>query len=254
MFSGIDRRMARIFGADGKTVMLAFDHGNWGANTAGMADPGKTLKDAVAAGADAVLTTVGQAMQFGDIIKTIGIAINMDDFVGDPVPLVDQAIAIGADMGKVIAYTGSEGDPLTIRKAHLLSAICRQRNLPLMIEPIPGGFDKPEQHTAENIGIAGRTAAEIGADLVKLQYSGPRETYEAVLRPIFRPTIMLGGANRGDIRAVLGDVYAGMQAGAIGIAIGRNIWAHETPAKVVAAMGVIVHGAGSVDDAMKELS
>ncbi|MGI8483146.1 MAG: class I fructose-bisphosphate aldolase [Thermomicrobiales bacterium] len=246
--------MSRMFAADGKTVTLAFDHGNWGANTGGMANPAQTLQDAVAAGADAVLTTIGQALEFGRFIKTIGIAINMDDFVGDPTPLVDQALAMGVDMGKVIAYTGPEGDAVTIRKAHLLSAICRQRSFPLMIEPIPGGFDKPEQHTAENIGIAGRTAAEIGADLVKLQYCGPQETYASVLRPIFRPTIMLGGANRGDIRAVLQDVYDGMQAGAVGIAIGRNIWAHETPAKVVAAMGTIIHGSGSVDEAMKELT
>lgn len=253
MFSGIDRRMARIFGTDGKTVMLAFDHGNWGANTTGMATPAKTLTEAVAAGADAVLTTIGQAIEFGEIIKSIGIAINMDDFVGDPTPLVDQALAIGADMGKVIAYTGSEGDPVTIRKAHLLSAICRQRSLPLMIEPIPGGFDKPAQHTAENVGIAGRMAAEIGADVVKLQYSAPGESYESVLRPIFRPTIMLGGADRGDIRAVIQDVYDGMQAGAVGIAMGRNIWGHNTPAKVVAAMGILVHGGGTVEDAMKEL-
>ena len=118
------------------------------------------------------MTTIGQALQFGEIIKGVGLAINMDDDVGDPTPLVDQALAIGADFGKIICYTGPEGDDVTIRKAHLLSAICRQRSFPLMIEPIPGSFENKPQHTAENIGLAGRMAAEIGADVVKLQYSG----------------------------------------------------------------------------------
>ena len=50
MFTGIDRRMSRFFAKDGKTLCLAFDHGNWGANTDGMANPAKTLKEAVSAG------------------------------------------------------------------------------------------------------------------------------------------------------------------------------------------------------------
>jgi len=56
------------------------------------------------------------------------------------------------------------------------------------------------------------------------------------------------------IREVFTDVRAAMDEGAVGIAIGRNIWAHESPAKVVAAMGAIIHGGASVDEAMKELN
>lgn len=254
MFTGIDRRMSRMFASDGKSLCLAFDHGNVGMNYAGMATPAKTLREAVAAGADAILTTIGQALEFGDIIKNVGLAINMDDFVLDPTPIVDQALAIGADMGKVICYTGPKGDDVTVRKAHLLSAICRQRSLPLMIEPIPGSFEMKDQHTPENIGIAGRMAAEIGADVVKMQYSGSQETFQPMVDGIFRPVIVLGGPNRGDIRGVLSDVHGAIACGAVGIAMGRNIWAHETPAKVISAMNVIIHGGGTVDEAMRELA
>lgn len=254
MFTGIDRRMARFFARDGKSLCLAFDHGNVGMNSGGMRTPAKTLTECISAGADAILTTIGQALEFGDILKHVGLAINMDDFVGDPTPIVDQALAIGADFGKIICYTGPEGDDVTIRKAHLLSAICRSRSLPLMIEPIPGSFENKAQHTAENIDIAGRQAAEIGADVVKMQYTGDPETFRAAVDSIFRPVIVLGGPNRGDIRGVLSDVHGAISCGAVGIAIGRNIWAHETPAKVIAAMAVIIHGGGSVDDAMKELA
>ncbi|MGH2548129.1 MAG: class I fructose-bisphosphate aldolase [Thermomicrobiales bacterium] len=254
MFTGIDRRMSRMFASDGKSLCLAFDHGNWGMNYAGMADPAKTLREVTAVGLDAVLTTIGQALEFGDIIKNIGLAINMDDFALDPTPIVDQAVAIGADFGKVICFTGEKGSDLSIRKAHLLSAICRERNLPLMIEPIPGSFEMTDQHTPENIGVAGRMAAEIGADIVKMQYTGSRESFQQVIDPIFRPVIVLGGPNRGDIRGVLSDVHGAIACGAVGIAIGRNIWAHETPAKVISAMNVIIHGGGTVDEAMRELA
>jgi DhnA family fructose-bisphosphate aldolase class Ia len=253
MFTGIDRRMARMFAADGKSLTLAFDHGNVGYTKDGMATPAKTLREAIDAGADAILTTSAQALEFGDILKTVGLAINMDDYYGDPTPLVDQAIALDADMGKIICYTGPEGSETSIRKAQLLSAICRSRNLPLMIEPIPGSFENKAQHTPENIAVAARIAAEIGADIVKMQYTGDTATFRTALTGIFRPVIVLGGPNRGNIRAVLEDVHGSISEGAVGIAIGRNIWAHPTPAKVVVAMGVIIHGGGSVDDAMKEL-
>ncbi len=254
MFTGIDRRMSRMFAADGKSLTLAFDHGNWGANTQGMADPAATLREAVAAGIDAVLTTVGQAMNFGDVISRIGLAVNMDDLVDDPTYAVDQAMAIGADMGKVIAYPGSETDAHSVQKAHRLSAICRSRSFPLMIEPIPHSFESKGHHTEEKIGMAARQAAEVGADLLKIQYTGDVETFRRVLAPLFRPAIVLGGPNRGDIRAVLTDVHGALACGAVGIAIGRNIWAHEHPAKVIAAMAVLIHGNGTVDEAMRELA
>ena len=66
---------------------------------------------------------------------------------------------------------------------------------------------------------------------------------------------MLGGPNRGNIEANSPfDVHGAISCGAVGIAIGRNIWAHKTPAKVIAAMNVIIDGGGSVADAMKELT
>jgi DhnA family fructose-bisphosphate aldolase class Ia len=253
MFTGIDRRMSRMFAADGKSLTLAFDHGNVGFNKDGMAVPEKTLREAIAAGADAILTTTAQALAFGNTLKNVGLAVNLDEFYGDPTPLVQQAMAIGADMGKIICYTGPEGSEESIRKAQHLSAICRLHSLPLMIEPIPGSFENKPHHTPENIGVAGRIAAEIGADVVKMQYTGDRASFKDATTGIFQPIIVLGGPNRGDIRAVLTDVHGAIAEGAVGIAIGRNIWAHRTPAKVIAAMNVIIHGGGTVDDAMKEL-
>ena len=252
-WSGIDRRMGRLFAKDGKTLVLAFDHGNWGANHAGLRNPGKTLAEAVEAGADATLTTFGLALRFGKVIQRIGLAINLDGLIGDPAYAVRQAVDLGADFGKVIAHPGSPTDPESPFRAGRLSAVCRAHALPLMIEPIPVGFDATEHHSAENIGTGARQAAEQGADLLKIQYTGDEASFREVLAPLFLPTIVLGGPQRGSIREVLADVHGAMRCGAVGIAIGRNIWAHPTPAKVVAAMGAIIHGGASVDEAMREL-
>ena len=253
-YSGIERRMGRLFAADGRSLTLAFDHGNWGANHAGMADPARTLADAVAAGADAVLTTVGQALRFGKIINRIGLVINLDGLVDDPTYAVEQALSLGADMGKVISYPWSRDDPTSVERAARLSAICRAHHLPLMIETIPVGFEHAAEHSPEKICQAARQGAEIGADLLKIQYTGDVASFRRVLAPLFVPAIVLGGPSRPSIRDVLADVHGAMEAGAVGIAIGRNIWAHPTPGKVIAAMAVVIHGNGTVEEAMRELA
>jgi DhnA family fructose-bisphosphate aldolase class Ia len=253
-FTGIDRRMANLFAADGKSLILAFDHGIGGANYSGMANPEKTLTDAVAAGADAILTTVGQALRFGQIISRVGLVINLDDLVDDPTYGVTQALSVGADMGKVIAFPGSPTHVDSVHRAARLCAIAHQYSLPMMVEPIPVSFESKADHTPDKIGPAARMAAEMGGDLLKIQYTGEASTFREVMAPLFRPVIVLGGPNRGNIREVFTDVRTAIDEGAVGIAIGRNIWAHETPAKVVAAMGAIIHGGASVDEAMKELN
>jgi DhnA family fructose-bisphosphate aldolase class Ia len=252
-FTGIDRRMSRLFAKDGRSLVLAFDHGRWGANHAGMADPAKTLSEAVSAGADAVLTTIGQALNFGKIISGVGLVINMDDVLGDPTPAVVQARDLGADMGKIMSFPYFAEQPESVDRAARMSAICRNHHFPLMIETVPGGFEGKEHHTPEKIGMAARQGAEMGADLLKLQYSGSVESFRGVLAPLFVPAIVLGGAPRERVRDVLGDVHDAMTAGAVGIAIGRNIWAHPTPAKMVAAMASIIHGGTDVEAALKEL-
>ena len=70
---------------------------------------------------------------------------------------------------------------------------------------------------------------------------------------LFRPVVILGGPERSDDRGVLQGIHDAMNAGAIGVAIGRNIWNRERPAHMVAALGAIIHGGASVESAMREL-
>jgi fructose-bisphosphate aldolase/2-amino-3,7-dideoxy-D-threo-hept-6-ulosonate synthase len=166
---------------------------------------------------------------------------------------VREALAIGADMGKVICTPWSTTNPASVNQVTHLSAICRAYHLPLMVETIPVGFEATSEHTPEKIGQAARMGAELGADLLKIHYTGDPESFRQILAPLFVPTVILGGPARGSIRDVLADVHGAMQAGARGVAIGRNIWAHPTPARVIAAMATIIHGDGTVDQAMREL-
>ncbi len=251
---GRERRIRGITANDGKTLIVAFDHGQTGANVDGMAFPGKTLDDVIGAGADAILTTVGIAEEFATKLRRVGLVVNMDLSAGHEEAAVREALILGADMGKFILTPWNPDVPNSVAEGRHLAAACHAWGLPLMVEPIPVSFAATEAHTPERIGQAARIACEIGADVVKMQYPGESAVCRDIVARVYRPVVILGGPKRADDRGVLQDIRNAMDAGAIGIAIGRNIWAHDRPARMVAALAAIIHGDATVEAAMRELT
>ena len=58
------RRLNRIFAADGRTVIVALDHGLIDGPCEGFEDPASTISAVVAGGADAILTSFGIAERY----------------------------------------------------------------------------------------------------------------------------------------------------------------------------------------------
>jgi DhnA family fructose-bisphosphate aldolase class Ia len=250
---GSPRRTARIAAADGRSLIVAMDHGMGGANYAGMASPGRTLDEVVAAGADAILTTPGIADAFSAKLNRVGLILTLDLATGNEETAVREATVIGAEMAKFILTPWNPQVPDSIARTRNLAAVCHAYGLPLMVEPIPVSFSNTEAHTPEKIGQAARIACELGADVVKMQYTGDADSFETIMRTLYRPVVILGGPERGDDRGLLHGIREAIDAGAIGIAIGRNIWNRERPGHMVAAFNAIIHGGASADEAMREL-
>ena len=250
---GLERRTARIFGSDGKSVVLAFDHGMGGARHAGMKNPGQTLRDCISAGSDAVLITPGLARQFGEDLTSVGVVINLDIASGNDDAAVREAMLLGVEMGKFIFYPGSEAVPDSQARTRHMIVTAHDQGLPVMVEPIPVSFEAKHAHTPANIGTGAKIACEIGADVVKMQYSGDPESFAEIMETLYRPVVILGGPNRGNLRGVLEDIKNAMDAGARGTTIGRNIWEAEAPERVIAALSAIVHEGATVDQAARRL-
>jgi DhnA family fructose-bisphosphate aldolase class Ia len=249
---GLARRTSRITAADGRTVVLAFDHGIGGARHAGMRYPAPTLNDCILAGADAILTTPGLARQYGDALTRVGLVLTLDLAAGHEETAVREAILLGAEMGKFIFTPWSNAVPDSLARTRHIVSVAHDAGLPMMIEPIPVSFEETSAHTPENIGKAAKMACELDSDIVKMQYSGDPESFQEIMSTLYRPVVILGGPGRNNERAVLQDIRHAMDAGAIGTTIGRNIWEHESPARVVAALAAIVHEDASVDVAMRQ--
>ena len=55
------------------------------------------------------------------------------------------------------------------------------------------------------------------------------------------PVVIAGGPKTETQKQVFDFVYDGMQAGAIGVNLGRNVWQTENPVAAIRAIRAIVH-------------
>jgi DhnA family fructose-bisphosphate aldolase class Ia len=108
-----------------------------------------------------------------------------------------------------------------------------------MAEMQPGGFDAgPNFFTTENVAISARIAAELGADWVKIPYT---PEFNRVVERCYVPVVILGGAKANQDQAILAAAQGAIDAGAAGIAVGRNIFQAEDPAAATRALANVVH-------------
>jgi DhnA family fructose-bisphosphate aldolase class Ia len=105
----------------------------------------------------------------------------------------------------------------------------------------------------KGVKLAARAAMEIGADLVKTYYTGDPDSFREVVEGCPVPILILGGEKTGNDEDVISSVYHAMQAGARGIAMGRNIWQRENVRAMIEAMAGLVHENWSIKQAMNHI-
>ncbi|MCL7453303.1 MAG: deoxyribose-phosphate aldolase [Anaerolineae bacterium] len=251
-----NRRLSRIFRPSGRALIVAMDHGLLDGPCPGLENPAETLAKIAAGGADAVLTSYGVARQFARQLAPLGLILRLDGGAtslgasGGPPSLlyrVEDALRLGADAVALNGFPGGAHESASLENIARVVGQAHPWGLPVMAEMVPGGFDSPpEWRTLENIALAVRVAAELGADLVKTPYAAG---FEPVIQACYVPVVILGGAKRGNERAMLADIKAAVDAGAAGVAIGRNIFQADDPAGMTAAVAAILHEDATVDEA-----
>lgn len=256
--------MDRFFGTDGKTVILPIDHGT-AIPVPGMEDP-IGLIEATSTVVDGYVVNLGLALAAHEALEDSGVCLRTDCYkpaYGDNedegayrIFDTEHAEMIGAHAVMNMLYVHHRNEAELFREVGELMGDSLETEIPVILESLPMGIGKPEAYTPENIGFAVRAAAEMGADVVKTAFptGGTVDDFKRIVESCFVPVIVLGGAAMGDDEALLGMVKNAMDAGASGIAVGRNVWQHNNPAEIAAALAAIVHGEDSVDSALKLIS
>jgi putative autoinducer-2 (AI-2) aldolase len=95
-----------------------------------------------------------------------------------------------------------------------------------------------EKREARYLALCCRIASELGARVVKTYWC---EEFEKVVNGCPVPVVMAGGPKCETELEVFEFVYDGMQRGAIGINLGRNVWQNEHPVAMATALRAIIH-------------
>jgi len=95
-----------------------------------------------------------------------------------------------------------------------------------------------EKRDVRFLALSSRIAAELGARVVKTYWC---EDFERVVRGCPVPVVMAGGPQVNTELEVFAFVYDGMQKGAIGVNLGRNVWQNDFPVAMIRALRAIIH-------------
>jgi fructose-bisphosphate aldolase / 2-amino-3,7-dideoxy-D-threo-hept-6-ulosonate synthase len=231
-------RMRRLFGADGRLLLVAMDHAAFMGPVPGLDLP--TIEKVVGAGADAIMTTFGTAQHAAEanVLGQAALVVSLDVHAPEPLEEVERAVRLGADSVKVLAVSGDRAQWSALQRFALA---CDRWGLPFQAEVIPGGFDQPAQHTPTNIALVCRQAAEMGADYVKTLYTGDAESMCRVVEGATVPVVILGGERASDETTLVAQVQAALEAGVAGVAFGRNIWSQADPAAITRRLRTVLH-------------
>ena len=81
---------------------------------------------------------------------------------------------------------------------------------------------------------------ELGADMIKTQYTGTPETFELVAKAAYPIPVLIAGGVPVEVPQLLTTTEDAIRAGAAGVSFGRNIFSKPDPRALIAALKAIV--------------
>ena len=261
---GKEIRLERIIRRDtGKAVIVPMDHGVSSGPITGIADIREPMRRVAEGGANAVIVHKGivdkghrkGGPDMGLIVHlSASTSLSVDPNAKTLVCSVEEAIQLGADGVSIHVNIGNGHDQEMLSDLGKVSCSAARWGMPLLAMIYPRGENIKDEYDTDAVKHAARLGAELGADIVKVSYTGSVDSFREVVKGCHVPVVIAGGPKMDSERAVLEMVKGAMAAGAAGTSIGRNVFQHAHPDRAVGALSMIVHENASVDEALAFLN
>jgi DhnA family fructose-bisphosphate aldolase class Ia len=255
MHPGLKTRYDRIVNPEtGKTVLLPFDHGLPFGPLPGIIDPRQTVRWAVAGGATGIIFNQGLAgalfPEYNNKIATMHMLTNSCTLEHAALfGSVVRAVKWAADAVALEVLVGAETEGQMIAQVASVLDACEEWNMPSLLMMYPSQRFTEQVGAVEAIRRTARAGAELGATIVKTAWPGSRADLARVVESCPAPLVVAGGGQK-SIEATFQMARDIVAAGAIGVAMGRNLWGAENPVQMIKAISAIVHHDASVADAL----
>ena len=243
-------RLRRIFDQEsGRTVIVPMDHGISMGPVKGIADIRTTIDKVAEGGASAIVIHKGLVPYAGPSVGgKLGLIVHISastSVSADPnykrlVAGVADVAALGADAVSIHCNVGGGHEDEMVADFGMVADECKAMGLPLLAMCYPRGPNVKNQFDVEAVKHCARLAAELGADVVKTNYTGSIDSFKEVVKGTPIPVVIAGGPKMSTDADLLAMVRDAVQAGAKGISIGRNVFQHDDVAGITRALGKIV--------------
>ena len=253
---GMANRLSQLIENNGRCMFLPIDHGYFQGPTRKLEQPGKTIEPLVAY-ADAVFATRGVVRSSIDPATSKPIILRVSggtSMVGQDLAneglttSMEDAVRLNASAVGISVFIGSEYERQSLLNLGKLVDEGEKYGIPVMAVTAVGR--ELEQRESRYLALCCRICAELGAKVVKTYWCA--EDFDKVVEGCPVPVVMAGGPQADTEREVLEFVHHGMQNGAIGINLGRNIWQSDYPVPMMRALRHIVHD-GATDKEAQDL-
>ena len=250
---GMKNRLSRLIQPDGKCFFLPIDHGYFQGPTSCLEKPRETIKpllpycDALFVTRGVLRSAIEPTLKKPIILRVSGGTSMVGKDLANEVitTAIDDVIRINASAVGLSIFVGSDYEKQTLENLVNLVNECEKFGIPVMAVTAVG--KELKKRDARYLALACRIAAELGAKVVKTYWCA--ENFEKVTNGCPVPVVMAGGPKCETEKEVLEFVHDGMQKGAIGINLGRNVWQNPHAVAVMKALYEIVHKNASVDQA-----
>ncbi|WP_406715310.1 3-hydroxy-5-phosphonooxypentane-2,4-dione thiolase [Trueperella pyogenes] len=247
---GMQKRLSSIFQSDGKTVMLAFDHGYFQGPTRGLERldlniaPLARYADALMGTRGSFRTSIPPTEKAPLVLRASGGPSILKELSDERLAVsIEDAIRINASAMAVQVFIGGANETQSVRNMTKLVDAGLNYGIPVLGVTAVG---KDLVRDARYLGLATRIIAELGAQLVKTYYTS--ENFSDVVAGCPVPIIVAGGKKL-PVRDALDMAYRSIAEGAAGLDMGRNIFQRQNPTAMIQAVGAVVHQGASVDEA-----
>ena len=240
---GMKDRLSRIFNpADGRTVMLAFDHGFIMGPTSGVERvdlnivPLMEHADCLMCARGILRSVVPPTFNKPICLRSDAGSTILTELNHNVVIDIEDAIRLNASTIALMVGVGDKTTEAgTIANLYKAADLGARYGMPVMGVTAVG---KDMARDSRYFGLAARVCAENGAQIVKTYYT---EGFEKVVAACPVPIVIAGGKKLPELEA-LQLAYDAIQAGAAGVDMGRNVFQSDNPVAMIKAVKAVVHG------------
>lgn len=264
-----EERMQNIFNSEtGRTLMASIDHGLYMGAVRGIEHPIEVIKEFIECDLDGILFSLGLYKISTEIFKqkkVLSKILTLDYILLSKIPgiveeifancaffSVEQAVHWGFDAVKVLLAWGTDRETQikSIQYIAKIAQACDKLQMPLMIKPFLDNKDIPKEKRKDPKVIidASRIAVEMGADIIKIPYTGDKDSFAEIVDHSYVPVVIYGVPDMVTMKDLLQATKDSIDVGGKGIVFGMDVWQNNNRKKIIHALRDIIHKNKGIDE------